>query len=130
MPLLLIDPVMLSLLVFKNLSLLEPQSNLFLRALDSIGAVADIAADILRKQLAALRQHMGQEWRTIAKSPRMVPGDEFNGFVAPRRAICLSVTVSFNGEEPRRAGAEHTTSGLDGITSLPDHGADGTAQHV
>ena len=50
-PLLLIDPVMLGLLVFNDLSLLEPQSNLFLGALDGVGAVADITADILRQIL-------------------------------------------------------------------------------
>ena len=48
-PLLLVDPVMLSLLVFEDLSLLEPQRNLFLRALDGIRAVADVAADILER---------------------------------------------------------------------------------
>jgi len=46
-PLLLVDPVMLSLLVLNDLTLTKPQGNLFLRAVNSIGAVADIAANVL-----------------------------------------------------------------------------------
>ena len=45
--LLLIDPVVLSQLILKHLVLAEPQSNLFLRTLDCVGAVADVAADVL-----------------------------------------------------------------------------------
>ena len=45
--LLLIDPVVLSELVLKHLVLAKPQSNLFLRTLDSVGAVADVAANVL-----------------------------------------------------------------------------------
>lgn len=45
--LLFINPVVLSLLVLKHLVLAKPQINFFLRTLDSIGAVADVAADIL-----------------------------------------------------------------------------------
>ena len=45
--LLLIDPVVLSQLVLKHLVLAKPQSNLFLRTLDSVGAVADVAANVL-----------------------------------------------------------------------------------
>lgn len=44
----LVDPVVLSQLVLKHFVLVEPQSNLFLRALDGVGAMADVAANILR----------------------------------------------------------------------------------
>ena len=43
----LIDPFMLSQLVLKYLILAEPQSDLFLRTLDGIGAVADVSANVL-----------------------------------------------------------------------------------
>ena len=43
---LLIDPVELSRLVGLNLLRLEPESNLLLSALNAIGAVADVAANI------------------------------------------------------------------------------------
>lgn len=45
--LLLVDPVVLSQLVLKHLVLAKPQINLFLRTLDSVGAVADVAANVL-----------------------------------------------------------------------------------
>lgn len=47
MHLLLVDPVVLSGLPALDLTLLEPQSNLLLGRLDSVRAVADIAADVL-----------------------------------------------------------------------------------
>ena len=43
----LIDPVMLSQLVLEYLILAEPQTDLFLRTLDGIGAVADVSANVL-----------------------------------------------------------------------------------
>lgn len=49
---LLVDPVELAVLVGDNLLLLEPEGNLLLGALDAVGAVADIAANILQ-----FRQH-------------------------------------------------------------------------
>ena len=44
---LLIDPVKLSVLVRKNFTLAEPKINLFLSILNTIGAMADVTADIL-----------------------------------------------------------------------------------
>jgi hypothetical protein len=43
---------MLSLLVFEDLSLFEPQGNLFLGALNGIRAVADITADVLKHKFS------------------------------------------------------------------------------
>jgi hypothetical protein len=43
---LLVDPAGLSGLVADNVAVLEPESNLLLGALDGIGAVADVSADI------------------------------------------------------------------------------------
>jgi hypothetical protein len=54
----------------------------------------------------------------------MVPGEEARGLVAPRMAgnvisNCIIVEA-----------VKHTTASLDGITALPDHGADGARVHV
>jgi hypothetical protein len=43
----LVDPVVLAQLPGLDLALLEPKSNLLLGVLDGVGAVADVAADIL-----------------------------------------------------------------------------------
>jgi hypothetical protein len=45
--LLLVDPVVLSLLPALDLALVEPESDLLLGGLDGVGAVADVAADVL-----------------------------------------------------------------------------------
>ena len=42
----LVDPVELSVLVLLDLTFPEPQSNLFLGALDAIGAVTDVSANV------------------------------------------------------------------------------------
>lgn len=44
---LLVDPFGLAVLIRDDLSLFEPESDLFLGVLDAVGAVADIAADVL-----------------------------------------------------------------------------------
>lgn len=44
---LLVDPVELAVLVANDLTLLEPESDFLLGVLDAVGAVADVAADIL-----------------------------------------------------------------------------------
>lgn len=46
---------MLSKLVLKYLVLAEPQSDFFLRTFDSIGAVADISANVLFQSVSFLR---------------------------------------------------------------------------
>ena len=51
----LIDPIKLRMLVLNDLALVEPQRDLLLRALDSIGAVADITADVLSKSLSVVQ---------------------------------------------------------------------------
>lgn len=44
---LLVDPVELGLLVGDELVLVEPEGDLLLGVLDAVGAVADVAADVL-----------------------------------------------------------------------------------
>lgn len=61
----------------------------------------------------------------MAKSPRIVPGAEANGFVVPKRAECESVKLVF-----RIVSNERTATSLDGLTPLPYHSTDGTAQHI
>ena len=47
MHLFLVDPVVLGLLPVLDLALVEPESDLLLGRLNGIGAVADVAADVL-----------------------------------------------------------------------------------
>lgn len=49
---LLVDPFSLAVLVRDDLALFEPESNLLLGVLDAVGAVADIATDVLFLRLA------------------------------------------------------------------------------
>lgn len=44
---LLVDPFGLALLVRDDIAIFKPQRNLFLGIVDAVGAVADVAADIL-----------------------------------------------------------------------------------
>lgn len=85
--LLLVDPVVLSLLPGVDLLLLEPEIDLLLGGLDAVGAMADVAADVLKtreyQQQFRQRPRLLGLRRTIAKSPRIVPGEEASGFVAP-----------------------------------------------
>lgn len=81
---LLVDPVVLSRFPGVELLWLEPKSDLLLCAVDGIGAVADVAADI-------------------------------NGEVATDGTWSGCSWVG---------GTEKNTTGLDGITTFPDHGAD------
>ena len=61
----------------------------------------------------------------MAKSPRIVPGAEASGFVAPKRAASESVMLVF-----RVVSNGRTATSLDSLTPLPYHGTDGTAQHI
>jgi hypothetical protein len=85
---LLVDPVESSLLPALELLLLEPQVDLLLGVLDAVGTVADVAADVLCAYILECRLDiLGiDRGRTRAKSPRMVPGAEARGLVAPRMA--------------------------------------------
>lgn len=73
--------------VRENLAFPKPESNFFLGIFNAIGTVADVAADVL-----ATISIISPVWRktglalTTAKSPRMVPGAEASGLVAPRMA--------------------------------------------
>lgn len=68
----------------------EPEGDLLLGALDRVGAVADVAADV-------------------------------DGVVT---------TDGARGGGQGVGGTQDGTAGLDDVLALPDHGADGTAQHV
>ena len=74
----LIDPVMLSALPALDLLLVEPESDLLLRGLNCIGAVANVAANVLEEIPISIRNEcsmlVSKGTRTIAKSPRIVPG--------------------------------------------------------
>lgn len=62
----------------------------------------------------------------MAKSPRMVPGAEARGLVAPRRAFAIISTIYMI--IARRM--LHTAASLDNFPAFPDHSADGTRVHV
>lgn len=83
---LLVDPVMLSALPRHKVVLLEPESDLLLGVLDAIRSVADVAANVLELRSVSVLGHGDSGMLTMAKSPRMVPGADANGLVAPRRA--------------------------------------------
>jgi len=112
-----VDPVESHLLPRDDLVLLEPEVNLLLGILDRVGAVADVATDILHFLVLACFSFisctpslslvlLGVSVLTMAKSPRMVPGAEASGFVAPRRtrpvltASRPSQTMAQMGPEP------------------------------
>jgi hypothetical protein len=45
-------------------------------------------------------------------------------------ALMVRTTDGARGGGKGVSGTEEDTAGLDGVTALPDHGADGAAQHV
>ena len=84
----LVDPRLLRRLPALDLLLVEPQGDLLLGRVDAVGAVADVAADVLSLIVSIVDFPptvlvSTEDARTIAKSPRMVPGAEASGFVAP-----------------------------------------------
>lgn len=85
---------------------LEPESDLLLGVLDRVRAVADVAADVLSCISVSAVYVRWMEGRTMAKSPRMVPGAEARGLVAPRMtrpvltASRPSQTMAATGPEP------------------------------
>ena len=106
---LLVDPVELCGLPGDDLFLGEPESDLLLRALHSVRAVADIAANV-DGVVAADRAGSGGE---------RVRGAE------DRCALSVSQRSTGVGGDGRR-----TSAGLAGVAAFPDHGDDRTAQHV
>jgi hypothetical protein len=83
--LLLVDPVVAGLAVADEFVLAKPQSNLLLGVLNRVRTVADVAADILLPVSGQGDDGLRMRGLTMAKSPRMVPGAEARGLVAPRR---------------------------------------------
>lgn len=53
---LLVDPVELSRLPADNLTVLEPEGDLLLGTLNAVGAVADIATNVLRRFVRSISQ--------------------------------------------------------------------------
>lgn len=93
---------------------LEPESNLLLGGVDGVGAVADVAADVL------LREKLLKDC-TDRSSKLKGMSRTYNGEVT---------TDGAGGGGKRVGGTEDDTAGLDGVTALPDHGADGAGGHV
>jgi hypothetical protein len=122
---LLVDPVELALLVADNLTLLEPESDLLLGVLDAVGAVADVAADVLNKLI-----NRPYTWKSY---------DTYNGEVTTDGARGRGKRVGGTEESCKIReyniscklfGGSRTAASLDGVTTFPDHSADGAAQHV
>jgi hypothetical protein len=98
---------------------LEPESDLLLGRLDGVGAVADVATDVLcAKQylLVTLNLRKG-----LAGSNSCNRTTTYNSVVTTDGARLRGKGVG---------GTEDDTAGLDGVTALPDHGADGAGGHV
>lgn len=103
----LVDPAVLRRLPALDLLVVEPQRDLLLRGVDGVRAVADVAADVLSSVSIDIA----------------------------RKCTCRTydgeVTTDGTWSRCKRVGgAEEGTAGLDGVTTLPDHCADGTAGHV
>ena len=103
----LVNPVVGSRLVAVKLAGGEPKSDLSLGVLDGVGTVADVATDILRGV---------SDWSSVRVSRLAYDGEV--------------TTDGAGGRGGGVGGSEEDTSGLDGITTLPDHGADGAGVHV
>ena len=117
--LLLVDPVVGGLLPALELLRLEPESNLLLGRLDGVRAVADVAADVLRRTHSLARLNLKTKWQAATPAPRK--GSTYNGEVT---------TDGTRLGRKRVGGTEDDTAGLDGVAALPDHGADGAGGHV
>lgn len=105
--LLLVYPILLSRCPARDLALVEPQGNLFLGALDTIGSVADVAADVLE-----LISNF-----SLFSTTR----ETHDGIVATN---CAWSGCQWVG------GTEQLTTDLAGFLALPDHSADWSRVHV
>jgi hypothetical protein len=114
---LLVDPGSAVAGVGENLLRLEPQGNLLLGVLDAVGAVADVAADLGGNRLVS-REF---EIPNLKRFKQERPITYVNGEVA---------TDGAGGGGQGVGGTQEGTASLDGVTALPNHGADRAAQHV
>ena len=106
----LVDPVMLLHLPLCEILLGEPESDLLLGRLNSIGAVAYVAADVLEESsLVGARKHSLEMEET------------YDGEVT---------TNSTWRRGERVCGTEKGAPGLDDFFTFPNHGADWTAGHI
>ena len=71
---LLVDPVELCVLVVNHFTFAKPQPNLVLRGLNAVGAVADVAANILRSTMSSPQQNN--------------EGDTYDSVIATNSAWC------------------------------------------
>lgn len=110
-------------LVLLDLALLEPQSNLLLGVLDAVGAVADVAADV-DGEVATDGAGGRGEGVGGAEEDCWRQKSAFDLF----QWVELARLVRRDGIANERS--VRTTTGLDGITALPDHGGDRAALHV
>ena len=122
---LLIHPASLRALPVHYLLRLEPQSNLLLSTLYRVRTMTDVSANVLYSQSALHLQRSPTHVLTIAKSPRIVPGAEARGLVAPNRAH----TVSAHPPSIPSI-AQLTPSSLHSISPLPNHSSDRSAKHI
>lgn len=106
-----------------DLAVLEPEGDFLLGVLDGVGAVADVAADVLLVvSIFFLQQSILHiSWFFSLYVLRRRGRFTYNGEVTTDGA-------GLRGE--RVGGTEDLAAGLDGVTALPDHGANGAAAHV
>lgn len=107
--LLLVDPVVLSRLPWNNFALLEPESNLLFSILDAVRAMTDIPSNI------------------DAVVPSYCAGCRSKGVRGTEESWRNSQELDPSFDRTR---VLLTTTSLDGITTFPYHGADGSASHI
>lgn len=104
--LVLVDPGLGGGLPGDDLLWLEPESDLLLGVLDGVGTVADVASNIDAALCQCPRSRLlDAVYKTYAKSPRIVPGAEANGLVAPRRTRPV-LTASLPSQTMAQIGPE------------------------
>ena len=81
-----------------DLTLLEPESNLLLGVLNTVGPVANVPSNINSIVALSLVSIFAEDvGRNVL--PRIVPGAEARGLVAPRRAVYIVSRIREAGRE-------------------------------
>lgn len=102
-----------SLLPGLDLLRLEPEGNLLLRVLNTVAAVAHVAADVL---------HLSASFPKLALHGKQRSTD------GTYQSVVTADSARGRGE--RVSSAQDGASGLDGVAAFPDHGGDGARVHV